>query len=103
MRDKSLLHRRGLGCRLLAVLIIMGALGMVRGTAGAVEPEEISPHLYIFISSSLPFLASINTSLTGPPLWGTISTCQTGLPWRSSSSISTGVPGTKLSAVSIAS
>ncbi len=57
MRETPLLHRRSLRRRLLAVLITMGLLGMVGDRAGAVEPEEISPHLYVFISSSLPMVS----------------------------------------------
>jgi type-F conjugative transfer system pilin assembly protein TrbC len=59
MRAQTILHRRGFRRRLLAVLITMGLLGMVGERAGAVEPEEISPHLYVFISSSLPMVSLI--------------------------------------------
>ncbi len=57
MADTPFLHRRSLRSRLLAVLIIMGVLGMVGDTAGAADSEEISPHLYVFISSSLPMVS----------------------------------------------
>ena len=59
MSEKTIAHRRGLRRRLLAVLIMLGWLGMVGDRAGAAEPEEISPHLYVFISSSLPMASLI--------------------------------------------
>jgi type-F conjugative transfer system pilin assembly protein TrbC len=59
MSYQTILHRRGFRRLLLVVLITMGLLGMVEDRAGAAEPEEISPHLYVFISSSLPMVSLI--------------------------------------------
>lgn len=54
MSKKTIPHRRFLGNILPIMLIMLCVVGMVRDTAQSAEAEELSPHLYVFISSSLP-------------------------------------------------
>ncbi|MFA5028568.1 MAG: TrbC family F-type conjugative pilus assembly protein [Candidatus Methylomirabilota bacterium] len=54
MSDTTIPHRRTPRHGLLMVLIMLGVVGMLGDRAGAEQPEELSPHLYVFISSSLP-------------------------------------------------